>query len=104
MWRQGFWRGLQFLWWWKDIKIVLYKYNEEWDKYLYALLHTNEFEIIKHHKYVFSLGPQKIWCTNHPYASFVPWDDNIISKIRPSLFTLFLAEEKFIKEIGRKPE
>jgi hypothetical protein len=103
MWQQGFWRGLQFLWWWKGGGLLLYKYNEEWDRHLLALLATQEFVPACNSMYIFSLGEVQIWAANHPYASFVPWVDNDRPHIRPSLFTLFLAEEKFVKEIGRKP-
>lgn len=104
MWRQGFWRGLQFLWWCKGVGLLLYKYNEEWDKYLLALLATETFGISSYgSSHVCQLGSEKIWCANHPYASFVPWNNGDVKQIRPSLFTIFLAEEKFIKETGRMP-
>lgn len=104
MWQQGFWRGLEFLWWWKGVVSLLYRYNKEWDKHLLALLATETFERVEYHSdYVYALGEIQIWVGNHPYTSFVPWTNMSRPYYRASLFTLFLAEEKFTKEIGRKP-
>ena len=77
-----------------------YKFNEYWDKKLNNLLAQNEFTEINN--YTAKLGSIEIWHENHPYASFcreLLLNDKLSVIIRPSLYTIFMANKKLNKAL-----
>jgi len=77
-------------------------YNKEWDLKLTNLLNEHEFTNITY--YHASLNGIAIWIANHPYASFTCTFDinhNLMITVRPSRYTIYLANKKLQKELTR---
>lgn len=73
-------------------------YDKHWDDKLTELLSKYEFRDITN--YHASLGDNRLWISNHPYASFVfdlRINDDIIEEVRPSRYTLHIARKKLLK-------
>lgn len=68
-------------------------YNASWDAALNQLMKEHKFTNAS--IYEANLGTNRIWITNHPYASFVcP-----ITKSRPKRITILSAMDKLVKDI-----
>lgn len=74
--------------------IMNLSYSNVWDKKLNELLDKYEFTDID--KFTAKLGNYEIWVANHPYNSFVPYDDLINGKYRASRLTILRARKKLI--------
>lgn len=74
--------------------VMNYRYSKEWDEKINDLMNKHKFE--KNHMTA-NLGDTKIWVVNHPYASFVPYQNTY--NIRPSRKTIYLAHKKLLKDV-----
>jgi hypothetical protein len=95
-------KNLQFLFrpnYW----VMNYSYNETWDTVLNHLLDSHDFVIQDDDKYVATLNGFEIWVTNHPYASFTPYDSRLKQilrrNVRPSRLTLVRAHKMYQQSI-----
>ena len=68
-------------------------YSPIWDSILNQAM--DRYKFTNPNAYYASLGPMRLWITNHPYASFVcP-----ITGLRPKRSTILKAMDKLLKDV-----
>ena len=80
---------------------MLYRYDPWWDSRIRHLARNFVFDIPEEGDpedgYIVRLAHEKIWISNHPYASFVPYPDGGMNKEkipRPSRVTIYRLKRK----------
>lgn len=73
--------------------VMNYPYNKAWDDFLIDELSKPDFKFERIELYTAFVAGIEVWIGNHPYASFVPWNNKTFKKvsIRPSRATIVLA-------------
>ena len=77
---------------------MLNDYDKDYDTLLINMIKSNTFSNGDEH--TVDLGPMKLWIANHPYGSFVVWNDTKGKlKCRASRLTIHKAYRKYKKDM-----
>jgi hypothetical protein len=71
-----------------------YRYSDKWDKELNKLMNEHSFRDVTDRRAM--LGDVEIWVENHPYPSFVKYND--FQNRRASRLTIYRAKQKLERD------